>query len=308
MTTPVRSRTEVLLEHEVTGPSCIPPAANALGNTAVKAEAPYHGGGTPSFLTNVSRGTAPDVVSPVMTPSTETLRATAVPAPLLLPNDCEVESQHGTDAQERTPSEPTAVTSTPSAVLREGFGGVGATAVPDSGDDRLIIEDSDDAWDGGQPSLRNGLLSDQANQLLAVEECIPTLKGPCYLDALMRSDPRVAFDYLHIGALRAVEEAEELPLSHSTKLQRWTLPRVTVVGPTASTEREQVFCVDRIHAAIARRSPLEVEETLVDGLLFDPARRQQYHDIVGDDVLHAVRSRGKHHGHKRLRVDDGEPS
>lgn len=124
-----------------------------------------------------------------------------------------------------------------------------------------------------------------AGVLRGGEEMPPCLSAP-YMEALLNTDPRISFDVLHIGALRAIEEREEMNRPYYDYIS-WCVP------PTEFVEHPPkggvpFFTVPLMHPAVRTRPPLDRGDRDVDELLSHPTR-EALTAAIGADMLEHLR-------------------
>ncbi|KAK7197772.1 hypothetical protein NESM_000730100 [Novymonas esmeraldas] len=143
--------------------------------------------------------------------------------------------------------------------------------------------------DGDEPpplsTYDANMLVGAASVLTAAEEVPPSLSAP-YMDALLRTDPRLSFDALHIGVLRAIEAAEGLRRSEHD-YPSWSVPPVVFVARPSSGAGPH-FTAPSLHRRLRARPPLDRGDREVDELLAEPTRRALC-SVIGDDLLDHLR-------------------
>ncbi|CAJ1987090.1 hypothetical protein conserved [Leishmania donovani] len=117
------------------------------------------------------------------------------------------------------------------------------------------------------------------------EEMPPCMSAP-YMEALLNTDPRISFDALHIGALRAIEEREEMNRPHEDYIS-WCIPPTEFVEHPANG-RVPFFTVPLMHPVVRTRPPLDRGDREVDELLSHPTR-EALTTAIGADMLEHLR-------------------
>ncbi|KPA75659.1 hypothetical protein ABB37_08226 [Leptomonas pyrrhocoris] len=154
----------------------------------------------------------------------------------------------------------------------------------DDGAVHIADNEADDEAALEAPYSAEALL-DTANVLTGGEEAPPRLKRD-YATAFFNTDPRIAFDALHIGALRAIEVCERMSRS-SYDYPPWYVPEAELVIPPSSSERP-FFFISAMHPVVQSRAPIEREDRRVDELLSHPSR-QALAATIGPDMLEKLR-------------------
>ncbi|RNF19093.1 uncharacterized protein Tco025E_04283 [Trypanosoma conorhini] len=111
----------------------------------------------------------------------------------------------------------------------------------------------------------------------------PPSTAGSYFDLLANSDPRVAFDVLHLGVLAAVAEDEEERPPHSPVPRATASAKAVVVGEGADAR----FVIPTHQPALDARLPQPQDIAAVDAFLSStsPSALQ---DALGPAVLHVV--------------------
>lgn len=122
--------------------------------------------------------------------------------------------------------------------------------------------------------------------LNSVEEAPPHRLAAEYVDALFNADPRVAFEVLHIGAMRAIEVCEGKSGSHADYPACY-MPPVELVRH-ARDGLAPFFTVPLMHPRVRAHSPLERCDHQVDELLARPSREALL-SVIGADVMDRLR-------------------
>lgn len=149
----------------------------------------------------------------------------------------------------------------------------GAIEIPDTAAD----DDTEAGLEAHQHSGADTLLGVTA-VLTGGEEAPPRLTRD-YAAAFFNTDPRIAFDALHIGALRAIEECEGMTWSRHD-YPPWYVPTAAYIAappsslPSSSTTaaapaafERAFFCVDEMHPLVQSRAPIDREDHRVDELI-----------------------------------------
>ncbi|CBZ24693.1 conserved hypothetical protein [Leishmania mexicana MHOM/GT/2001/U1103] len=132
---------------------------------------------------------------------------------------------------------------------------------------------------------RRDMLVGTGGALRGGEEMPPCISAP-YMEALLNTDPRISFDALHIGALRAIEEREEMNRPHYDYLS-WCVPPTEFVEHPPSGG-VPFFTVPLMHPAVRTRPPLDRSDHEVDELLSHPTRETLI-AAIGADMLEHLR-------------------
>ncbi|CCW63010.1 unnamed protein product [Phytomonas sp. EM1] len=113
---------------------------------------------------------------------------------------------------------------------------------------------------------RGGQSSRGSKRLTTSEECMPTLTtGHDFMASLFNSDPRAAFDALHVNALLVLEATEGLPSSRLIGPQ-WYLPPAHLLASNTA-EGGEVFEVPRLHTPITERPAIELDIMKIERVL-----------------------------------------
>ncbi|KPI87555.1 hypothetical protein ABL78_3352 [Leptomonas seymouri] len=168
--------------------------------------------------------------------------------------------------------------------------------IDNEGEDEAVLEASYDA----------GALLGTANVLTGGEEAPPRLTRD-YAVAFFNSDPRIAFDALHIGALRTIEACERMTRSNYD-YPPWYVPQAEYVAPPCSSSSERAFfTVGAMHPIVQSRAPVEREDRRVDELL-SHASRQTLAAAIGPDMVERLRMhRSGETRRRRRRESPGQP-
>ncbi|KAG5505634.1 hypothetical protein JIQ42_08400 [Leishmania sp. Namibia] len=125
----------------------------------------------------------------------------------------------------------------------------------------------------------------EARSIFSGEEMPPCMSAP-YMEALFNTDPRISFDALHIGVLRAIEAREGMSLSRYDHLS-WCVPPTELVEQPPSGG-VPFFTVPLMHPTVRARPPLERGDREVDELLSHPTR-EALAAAMGADMLEHLR-------------------
>ncbi|KAG5509896.1 hypothetical protein JKF63_07541 [Porcisia hertigi] len=159
--------------------------------------------------------------------------------------------------------------------------------IADDERDRDAIEISDIDLNESFPMEPGGhdMLVGTASVLTSGEEMPPCLSAP-YMDALLNTDPRIAFDALHIGVLRAIEAREMMSRSRHDYYS-WDVPATDFVEHPLKGE-VPFFTVPSMHPAVRSREPIERDVNTVHELLSHPTR-EALNAAIGADILEHLR-------------------
>ncbi|GET86840.1 hypothetical protein, conserved [Leishmania tarentolae] len=124
-----------------------------------------------------------------------------------------------------------------------------------------------------------------ADVLRSGEEMPPCLSAP-YMEALFNTDPRISFDALHIGCLRAMEEREKMSRPQYDYLS-WSVPPTDFVEHPAN-KGLPFFTVPLMHPVVRTRSPRDRGDRQVDELLSN-LTKESLNAVIGDDMLEHLR-------------------
>lgn len=161
----------------------------------------------------------------------------------------------------------------------------------DEDDDKGAIEiadndaDEDNTFDA---TYGADTLLGTTSVLTGGEEAPPLLLTRDYAAAFFNTDPRISFDALHVGALRAIEKCEGMTRS-DYDYPSWYVPEAKFVGPSASShDRLGHFTVPAMHPLVRSRPPIEREDRRVDELMSHPTREMLV-EAIGPDILEKLR-------------------
>ncbi|CCW70253.1 unnamed protein product [Phytomonas sp. Hart1] len=133
-------------------------------------------------------------------------------------------------------------------------------------DDPLVPVPIEDISDDESIVYEDFQSSKMTKSLMASEECVPILTTKHdFMTSLFNSDPRVAFDVLHINALLILEAIEGLQSSQLIGPQ-WYVPPAHLKASDIAVGKE-VFEVPRLHTHIAERSAIELDVNSVERAL-----------------------------------------
>jgi hypothetical protein len=171
----------------------------------------------------------------------------------------------------------------------------------------LDNDETDDADTLETPYDADSLLG-TTSVLTSGEEAPPLLRSRDYAAAFFNTDPRIAFDALHIGALRAIEACEHMTRS-DYDYPPWYVPPATYVAPSTflsssspSSDAKPFFTVGAMHPLVQSRPPIEREDRRVEELLSHPTR-EALMAAIGPDILGKLRLHRNSEGRRGRRKD-----